>query len=149
MPHNLYLHSALVKSRDVDRRKTGAVRQANKYFFIEAAIALLVSIYTIFLHILKEKMDVNGSCVVFLFQNGKNESAVSTNQNRSLADPVIFLRMEQNCYKNGPFLEFSSWVFFYLHRKNEFNDLIFIVVTYHQCLCRRRICLGFTWKDQW
>ena len=77
MPHNLYLHSALVKSRNVDRRKNGAMRQANMYFFIEAAIALLVSIYTIFLHILKEKMD-NGSCVFFLFQNGKNESAVST-----------------------------------------------------------------------
>jgi len=33
-----------VKSRDVDRQKNGAVRQANKYFFIEAAIALLVSL---------------------------------------------------------------------------------------------------------
>ena len=42
MPHNLYLHSALVKSRNVDRRKNGAMRQANMYFFIEAAIALLV-----------------------------------------------------------------------------------------------------------
>ncbi len=43
MPHNLYLHSALVKSRDIDRRRTGAVRQANKYFFIESSIALFVS----------------------------------------------------------------------------------------------------------
>ena len=44
MPHNLYLHSALVKSRNVDRKKDGAVRQANFYFFIEAAIALLVCV---------------------------------------------------------------------------------------------------------
>ena len=44
MPHNLYLHSALVKSRGVDRRKSSAVRQANKYFFIESAIALAVSL---------------------------------------------------------------------------------------------------------
>merc|ERR1719210_1427742 len=44
MPHNLYLHSALVKSRNVDRKKDGAVRQANFYFFIEAAIALLISL---------------------------------------------------------------------------------------------------------
>lgn len=43
MPHNLYLHSALVKSRDVDRRRPTAVRQANMYFFIESAIALFIS----------------------------------------------------------------------------------------------------------
>lgn len=43
MPHNLYLHSALVKSRDVDRTKPKKVREANYYFFIEAAIALFVS----------------------------------------------------------------------------------------------------------
>jgi len=43
MPHNLYLHSALVKSRDIDRTKKKEVREANLYFFIEAAIALFVS----------------------------------------------------------------------------------------------------------
>jgi len=44
MPHNLFLHSALVKSRDVDRKNKTAVRQANMYFFIESSIALLVSL---------------------------------------------------------------------------------------------------------
>lgn len=43
MPHNLYLHSALVKSRDIDRTKPEKVKDANLYFFIEAAIALFVS----------------------------------------------------------------------------------------------------------
>ncbi|XP_031330441.1 protein Malvolio-like isoform X1 [Photinus pyralis] len=43
MPHNLYLHSALVKSRDIDRKDKAKVRDANLYFFIEAAIALFVS----------------------------------------------------------------------------------------------------------
>ncbi|KAM7362171.1 solute carrier family member malvolio isoform 2-T2 [Cochliomyia hominivorax] len=43
MPHNLYLHSALVKSRDVDRRQPSKVREANYYFFIEATVALFVS----------------------------------------------------------------------------------------------------------
>ena len=43
MPHNLYLHSALVKSRDVDRRQSSAVREANKYYFIESSIALFIS----------------------------------------------------------------------------------------------------------
>eukprot|EP00057_Strongylocentrotus_purpuratus_P030494 XP_781841.3 PREDICTED: natural resistance-associated macrophage protein 2 isoform X2 [Strongylocentrotus purpuratus] len=43
MPHNIYLHSALVKSRDVERSKKEAVKEANKYYFIEASIALLIS----------------------------------------------------------------------------------------------------------
>jgi len=43
MPHNLYLHSALVKSREIDRSKKREVREANFYFFIEAAIALFIS----------------------------------------------------------------------------------------------------------
>lgn len=43
MPHNIYLHSALVKSRDVDRKNKREVKEANKYFFIESSIALFVS----------------------------------------------------------------------------------------------------------
>lgn len=43
MPHNLYLHSALVKSRDIDRRQKSKVKDANFYFFVEACIALFVS----------------------------------------------------------------------------------------------------------
>ncbi|XP_029690273.1 natural resistance-associated macrophage protein 2 [Takifugu rubripes] len=43
MPHNIYLHSALVKSREVDRSSRNEVKEANKYFFIEACLALFVS----------------------------------------------------------------------------------------------------------
>lgn len=43
MPHNIYLHSALVLSRDIDRKDKGAVREANMYYSIESAIALFVS----------------------------------------------------------------------------------------------------------
>ncbi|XP_076455743.1 metal transporter nramp1 homolog [Babylonia areolata] len=43
MPHNIYLHSALVLSRDVDRRDTGAVKEANMYYVIESVLALFVS----------------------------------------------------------------------------------------------------------
>src|SRR4029450_4098008 len=39
MPHNLYLHSALVQSRDVAKSDEG-IRQACKYNFIDSAIAL-------------------------------------------------------------------------------------------------------------
>ncbi len=70
MPHNLYLHSALVKSREVDRRRVSAVRQANKYFFVESAIALFVSflinvfVVGVFAHGLhgKTNRDVNITC---------------------------------------------------------------------------------------
>ncbi|XP_007936132.1 natural resistance-associated macrophage protein 2 [Orycteropus afer afer] len=43
MPHSMYLHSALVKSRQVNRANKQEVREANKYFFIESCIALFVS----------------------------------------------------------------------------------------------------------
>ncbi|KAK5933777.1 hypothetical protein CgunFtcFv8_014231 [Champsocephalus gunnari] len=43
MPHNIYLHSALVKSRDIDRKNKNEVKEANKYYFIEATIALFIS----------------------------------------------------------------------------------------------------------
>jgi len=43
MPHNLYLHSALVKTRQVDRTTKKAVAEANWYYMIEGSIALFVS----------------------------------------------------------------------------------------------------------
>ncbi|VEN58938.1 unnamed protein product [Callosobruchus maculatus] len=44
MPHNLYLHSALVKSRDIDRKKPEKLKEANMYYYIESAIALICSL---------------------------------------------------------------------------------------------------------
>ncbi|XP_050407510.2 uncharacterized protein LOC126822588 [Patella vulgata] len=43
MPHNIYLHSALVLSRKIDRKNKDAVKEANMYYSIESAIALFVS----------------------------------------------------------------------------------------------------------
>eukprot|EP01133_Synstelium_polycarpum_P021332 gene21332-25620_t len=43
MPHNIYLHSALVQSRKIDRTKPSQIRIANKYFTIESSIALFIS----------------------------------------------------------------------------------------------------------
>ena len=43
MPHNFYLHSALVHSREVDRENEKQVKEANKYFFMESGIALFIS----------------------------------------------------------------------------------------------------------
>lgn len=43
MPHNLFLHSALVSARGVDTRSHAKVRQANYYFALESGLALFVS----------------------------------------------------------------------------------------------------------
>ena len=43
MPHNVYLHSALVQSRKVDIKKKSHVQEAMNYYSIESSIALLIS----------------------------------------------------------------------------------------------------------
>ncbi|KAG9145974.1 hypothetical protein Leryth_015620 [Lithospermum erythrorhizon] len=43
MPHNVFLHSALVQSREIDPKKKGQVQEAIKYYSIESSIALIVS----------------------------------------------------------------------------------------------------------
>ena len=43
MPHNLYLHSALVLSRNIDFSNSKKVKEATFYYTIEASIALFVS----------------------------------------------------------------------------------------------------------
>ncbi|KAM7507154.1 hypothetical protein LguiA_017607 [Lonicera macranthoides] len=43
MPHNIFLHSALVQSREVDHHKIGRVREALKYYSIESGAALAIS----------------------------------------------------------------------------------------------------------
>lgn len=43
MPHNVFLHSALVQSREIDNRKIGRVREALNYYSIESGVALAIS----------------------------------------------------------------------------------------------------------
>ncbi|POO00779.1 NRAMP-like metal transporter [Trema orientale] len=43
MPHNVFLHSALVQSREIDHTKKGRVQEALNYYSIESTIALIVS----------------------------------------------------------------------------------------------------------
>jgi len=45
MPHNIYLHSGLVRSRVVDRSDEGHVQQSNKYMAVDSSVALLVSFF--------------------------------------------------------------------------------------------------------
>ncbi|CAI5448125.1 unnamed protein product [Caenorhabditis angaria] len=77
MPHNFYLHSALVKSRRVDRRRQEKVTEANKYFFIESTFALFCSfiINTLVISVFAQGMygksnhDIRQVC----YNNTKNE----------------------------------------------------------------------------
>ncbi|KAK7406494.1 hypothetical protein VNO78_08121 [Psophocarpus tetragonolobus] len=43
MPHNVFLHSALVQSRKIDPGKKGRVQEALNYYSIESSLALVVS----------------------------------------------------------------------------------------------------------
>ena len=43
MPHNLFLHSALVQTRNLHRNHKGAVKEGNYYFALEGALSLFVS----------------------------------------------------------------------------------------------------------
>eukprot|EP00257_Ricinus_communis_P000495 XP_002510129.2 metal transporter Nramp2 [Ricinus communis] len=43
MPHNVFLHSALVQSRKIETQKKGRVQEALNYYLIESSVALLIS----------------------------------------------------------------------------------------------------------
>ncbi|MBA0803192.1 hypothetical protein Gohar_013433 [Gossypium harknessii] len=43
MPHNVFLHSALVQSREIDYSKKGRVQEALNYYSIESTVALIIS----------------------------------------------------------------------------------------------------------
>ncbi|XP_050437469.1 protein Malvolio [Adelges cooleyi] len=99
MPHNLYLHSGLVKSREVDRTKKDKLKEANFYFFIESCVALFVSfvinvcVTSVFAHGLYEKTnsDVYGVCT----RNNNPFADVFANNTK---------QVDVDIYKGGIFL---------------------------------------------
>lgn len=72
MPHNLYLHSALVKSRKIDRNQKEEVKDANRYVAIESALALGISLIinicvtSVFAHGLYGKTNTEIVCLMLL-----------------------------------------------------------------------------------
>lgn len=105
MPHNLYLHSALVKSRNIDRKSVSKVKEANYYFFVEACIALFISfIINVF--------------VVSVFAHGlygkTNEEIVDSCNGTSIYNEAksIFVgaELDADIYKGGIFLGCSFGV---------------------------------------
>lgn len=65
-PHNVFLHSALVQSRDIDIRNKGQVQEALNYYSIESSVALLVtllinlSVITVFARVFYGTEQANG-----------------------------------------------------------------------------------------
>ncbi|XP_068201402.1 natural resistance-associated macrophage protein 2 isoform X1 [Palaemon carinicauda] len=99
MPHNLYLHSALVKSRDVDRRKKDEVREANKYFFIEAIVALFVSfLINVFV------VSVFASGLYGKTNQQVHDSCIAANSTHSDIFPENDDLVDADLYKAGVFL---------------------------------------------
>ncbi|XP_053679041.1 protein Malvolio [Anopheles nili] len=104
MPHNLYLHSALVKTRVINRSNPNEVqvikeiKDANRYYFIEATLALIVSfiinvfVVSVFAQDLygKTNQDVIDKCSNTSFSNDIL-SAFATNN----------ATVEMNIYKGG------------------------------------------------
>lgn len=45
MPHNIFLHSALVQSRKIDLRHNSAKREAVTYNAIESAVSLSITVF--------------------------------------------------------------------------------------------------------
>lgn len=88
-PHNLYLHSALVRSRPINRSNRSEVKDANRYVFIESAIALSMSLVinimvtAVFAHGLygKSNTDIRAIC-----NSAANESSLSFNANTMFPD---------------------------------------------------------------
>uniref|UniRef100_A0A667HPS4 Natural resistance-associated macrophage protein 1 n=1 Tax=Lynx canadensis TaxID=61383 RepID=A0A667HPS4_LYNCA len=100
MPHNIYLHSALVKSREIDRSRRADIREANMYFLIEATIALSVSFFiNLFV------VAVFGQA----FYQQTNQAAFDVCANSSLHDyakifPKNNLTVEVDIYQGGVIL---------------------------------------------
>ncbi|RWS26365.1 natural resistance-associated macrophage protein 2-like protein [Leptotrombidium deliense] len=101
MPHNLYLHSALVKSRRVDRSKYEEVKDANRYVFIESALALGVSLII--------NISVTAVFAAGLF-GARNVDIFNmcANDKTDLIDKNVFKNntdaVDMNLYKAGVFL---------------------------------------------
>ncbi|KAL3078076.1 hypothetical protein niasHT_036959 [Heterodera trifolii] len=100
MPHNLYLHSALVKSRRIDRVRRQAVVEANFYYFVECAIALCCSFFinlfvvAVFAHGLFGKTNAD------IFKTCENQPLVPDRQ----LFPNNTDLVEADIYKGGIFL---------------------------------------------
>ncbi|XP_067833401.1 natural resistance-associated macrophage protein 1-like [Heptranchias perlo] len=108
MPHNIYLHSALVKSRQVDRSRPAEVKEANMYYLIECTVALFVSLLiNIFVIAVfgavfykKTNMDVYKKCA----ESGSSYINILPKDNRTLDVDIFKGGVVIGCYFGTPAL---------------------------------------------
>ncbi|KJH47134.1 metal ion transporter, metal ion transporter family [Dictyocaulus viviparus] len=82
MPHNLYLHSALVKSRRIDRNVRQRVSEANFYYTIESSLALFCSF---FINVFVVAVFAHG-----LYKKTNYEVRTSCDMRHEIFDPTAF-----------------------------------------------------------
>eukprot|EP00996_Jenningsia_fusiforme_P000084 NODE_1049_length_1740_cov_36.970432_g926_i0.p1 GENE.NODE_1049_length_1740_cov_36.970432_g926_i0~~NODE_1049_length_1740_cov_36.970432_g926_i0.p1 ORF type:complete len:540 (+),score=109.01 NODE_1049_length_1740_cov_36.970432_g926_i0:80-1621(+) len=88
MPHNLFLHSALVAARGINCRSKKAVREANYYFMLEAAVSLLISFLinaAIIATFTEGFHNDHTGCKLGEFLNGNNECVPVSLKNAHIA----------------------------------------------------------------
>lgn len=103
MPHNLYLHSALVTKNDVDRSKKSTIRSANFYTSVEAAISIGISflinliVVSVFGYVLHDKTygEINARC------NARNWYPETFNCTIDSNTCVATDNVEADLYKGG------------------------------------------------
>ncbi|CAH0554096.1 unnamed protein product [Brassicogethes aeneus] len=102
MPHNLYLHSALVKSRDIDRKNNKKLNEARKYYFIESSMALVCSFI---INVFVVSVFANG-----LFQKTNNQLLNQCGNNTEMYKKAVEVfpmddeYVDADIYKGGIFL---------------------------------------------
>ena len=92
---NLYLHSALVKSRRIDRKNHDEVRDANRYVAIESSIALFVSLIinimvsSVFAHQLYGKTNADAISICPASEQNSRSILYPTIAFRENADAIV------------------------------------------------------------
>jgi len=103
MPHNLYLHSALVTSNKVDRSSKASIATANFYTSVESAISIGVSfvinlfVVSVFGNVLHNRTysDINSQCVARDWY--PQEFNCSISENECIATDAV----DADLYKGG------------------------------------------------
>jgi len=104
MPHNLYLHSALVKTRQIDRQNPRAVSEANKYFLIESCIALFISFILNLFVITVYGHNFYGVTYEEAYYTCSNSSSIYTEDFFSITENNPEDLIESNLLSGGAFL---------------------------------------------
>ena len=121
MPHNIYLHSVLVKFGKVDRSRKIKKRDANFYFAMESAIALFVPfvINVFVVSVFAEEFyarhggnatEILDKCPVLCNASDQNQE-LCYDLEHGIPNPDLNITLDVDCFKDGCFLAVSpTWL---------------------------------------